>query len=497
MDVLIFTNNVFKFAFFTFFTIFIFIKSINYNAAKIPLVISCCLGLGIGFLCAVLVNYCLYYVIIVITILIISFYLAFITKFNLGYTIVITFIATMINIFCFIVSIVIISPIVKLPFINMDNNNPLILFIALYLEFFIVKKLFKIKRFENGFSFLKNKSKINNFGVVAFILSGNVILLYSLLKYTENYILFQMLLLAFVFIILGAYTWIKHNITLDYQDHMKNRKIELLESDLQSAQEKNKELTNEIQNLTMINHKYSSRIKAAEQEIKKLAYIYSSTNNTEISTELSDITKLVQNLSKEYTNELSSNLAYCPTLPKTNVLGVDILFEHLQTEAIKNNIKLELKINCSIKHLIEKFIPQNKLETLIGDHVKDAIIAINSGNKTSKNICVVFDIVDNFYRISFYDNGIDFKISTLVNLGLEAVTTHKDTGGSGMGFLTTFKTLSECKASLIIEEIFFEHSNFNKCITISFDGKSEYLIHSKRFSEIKQSDIHHRIKEHS
>lgn len=51
-----------------------------------------------------------------------------------------------------------------------------------------------------------------------------------------------------------------------------------------------------------------------------------------------------------------------------------------------------------------------------------------------------------------YDSGIEFELETLKKLGLERITTHKKTGGSGIGFMTTFETLKECKASLIIEE---------------------------------------------
>ena len=36
--------------------------------------------------------------------------------------------------------------------------------------------------------------------------------------------------------------------------------------------------------------------------------------------------------------------------------------------------------------MIKDIIPQNKLETLLGDHIKDAIIAINSSEEANKEI---------------------------------------------------------------------------------------------------------------
>ena len=46
------------------------------------------------------------------------------------------------------------------------------------------------------------------------------------------------------------------------------------------------------------------------------------------------------------------------------------------------------------------------------------------------------------------DNGVDFEVDTLAKLGLERVTTHKDTGGSGIGFMTTFETLKNLMSAL-------------------------------------------------
>lgn len=274
---------------------------------------------------------------------------------------------------------------------------------------------------------------------------------------------------------------------------MKNRKIENLEKELKDKEKVNAELTEEIKNLTIINHKYNSRIKAAKQEIEKLAFAFKNSSNTEFSDELSEVTKLVNDLSAEYSDKVNNVLKYSKPLPKTNVKGVDSILEHMKLEAAKNNIDFDLKVNCSVKHLIEKYISSSDLETLIGDHIKDAIIAVNHSNTTPRSICVIFDIVDNCYRFSVYDSGIDFEIDTLINLGLDAVTTHKDEGGTGIGFMTTFETLNKCKASLIIDEINFKNSNFSKSVNIVFDKKHEYIVRSSRIEEIKKYNKDNRI----
>ena len=95
-------------------------------------------------------------------------------------------------------------------------------------------------------------------------------------------------------------------------------------------------------------------------------------------------------------------------------------------------------------------------------------------------------IKNNCYEFCICDTGIEFQIETLLKLGLEPVTTHKETGGTGIGFISTFETLKKCNASLIIDEKHEESNNdYTKSVTIKFDGKSQYIIKSYRADKIK------------
>ena len=166
----------------------------------------------------------------------------------------------------------------------------------------------------------------------------------------------------------------------------------------------------------------------------------------------------------------------------------------MQTECYNNNIEFKLQIKTDINKLVKEKIPKNKLETLIGDHIKDAIIAINSSKNKYKSILVILGVKDNCYELCIYDTGIEFEIETLLNLGIEAITTHKDIGGSGIGFITTFETLKQCKASLIIKEMHKECENdYTKSVIIRFDDKNEYKICSYRANEIKKENPDNRI----
>ena len=121
-------------------------------------------------------------------------------------------------------------------------------------------------------------------------------------------------------------------------------------------------------------------------------------------------------------------------------------------------------------------------------------LIINSGTNKFKSIIAILGIKDKYYEFCVYDTGVEFEIETLLKLGLEPVTTHKNTGGTGIGFISTFETINKCKASLIIQEKNKENTNnYTKAVIIRFDGKKEYRIKSYRANEIKKQVKDNRI----
>ena len=122
--------------------------------------------------------------------------------------------------------------------------------------------------------------------------------------------------------------------------------------------------------------------------------------------------------------------------------------------------------------MINNHITKEELEILIADHVKNAIIAVKCSNNSNRSILVRIGKIDGQYSIYIYDSGIEFEINTLHKLGKIPSTTHKESGGTGMGFMNTFDTLRKYNASLSIEE-FNEPiiDNYTKVIAIKFDKK--------------------------
>lgn len=159
---------------------------------------------------------------------------------------------------------------------------------------------------------------------------------------------------------------------------------------------------------------------------------------------------------------------------------LDDLLRYFSEQCAEKNIDFNLKISGSIPFMTEHVIPQNKLETMIGDHLQDELIAVNTSAHPFRSILAVLGLVEDFYEFAIFDSGIPFEADTLIQLGTKRVTTHADTGGSGIGFMTTFDTMRKYGASLIIDEKKTNNADYSKSVTIRFDGKHQYIIQTYR-----------------
>jgi hypothetical protein len=245
-----------------------------------------------------------------------------------------------------------------------------------------------------------------------------------------------------------------------------------------------KELTSELATVAKINHDYTHRIGAIENGLRRISNMVN--YSTEFGEEFGNLFTQTKELVEEYNKKISS-IQVTP-LEKTNNYAIDNLLEYMQSKAVESNIEFNLKLNDSINYMVQNLISQSKLETLLGDHINDAIIAVNSGENMNKSILVMLGLMNNCYELAVYDTGVEFEIDTLLRLGLERVTTYAGSGGTGQGFMTTFETLEETKASLIIEEYKIPGKGFTKAVIIRFDNKREYKIISYRAKEIQKLD---------
>jgi len=166
------------------------------------------------------------------------------------------------------------------------------------------------------------------------------------------------------------------------------------------------------------------------------------------------------------------------------------LFKYYADKFAEDDIKFNLVVNGSIIYMVDNIIKAGALETLIVNHLNDAHIAINSAENTFRSIAVIIGVndIENCYEFTVFDGGIPFEVDTLERLGSERVTTHADSGGSGIGFETTFEIIREIGASLVINEREPTMAYYSKSVSICFDRKGEYRIETYRMDSFPPSD---------
>lgn len=416
--------------------------------------------------------------------------LSAITKLKLGSSIIITLISYAITFVANTIGIVIQFFPYKLMEDKMGDEILLLsLFVIALIQILLIYGLFKIKRLKNGFSFLNNKLNNEITDIIVINTSIMIIIVYCLFIIYEEQIAIN-LFMTFLLSTITMFFTIKKMFTMYYKQKLLIDTMEEYKQELKEKQDEIENLKTEKRNISKITHEFYNRQKALELLVGSKMEI--GTIDTEGVS--NTVLKMIESLTCEYSSRFEE-IKDLPKLDGTDIPEIDNMFKYMQMECSKSNIDFKLKVAGNIHSLVNNIIPKNKLETLIGDHLRDAINAVNLSSQENKEILAVIGIKDKKYEFSVFDTGIDFTVDTLLKLGLMPVTTNEMRGGTGTGFMTTFETMKETKASLVITEYPpSAERHFTKCVSIVFDGKNQYVIDSYRIDEIKNEMKDKRIK---
>ena len=409
---------------------------------------------------------------LIVQILLISILYSFVIKVDIGYALIITAICLSINNIIYLIAIIF-NYIIN-NFYNIQNNYINLLILILF-YIFILYSVLKLKRIKNGISFLSGKLKNEYFNIL--ILNISVIILFSFTIFTSSDINF-ISRIFFMVIIFSAimFVTIQKSLQLYYKQKMLVKDLEETKEELENKKKEVEALEKENLEFSKVSHSIAHKQKSLEHKLNELSM------KSEIADEL-DIKDRIDDLSKNLMKET------IVVLDKTGITEIDDMLSYMQSECVKNKIDFQLQLNGNIYTMINHHIDKEELEILLADHIKNAIIAIGYGDNVNKSILVRLGKIDGSYGLYVYDSGIEFEIETLLNLGKKPSTTHKDSGGTGMGFMNTFDTLRKHNASFIIEEYGKPvKDNFTKALKFKFNGKNEFKICSYREEEIKNKD---------
>jgi len=344
-----------------------------------------------------------------------------------------------------------------------------------------VNFLFKIKRLQKGVLFWENRESIW-LGVILSI----IIMICRSIGVLENFIHDDAGILWLAFFTLGIintctfgiYFWWRNNTTVLYQQRIKERDMKSYITENEEKDSQIKELLESNNLLAKTVHRDNKLIPAMYNAVDDfLSHSESENEKAKGLSILSGLEELIQ----ERKNMILKTQREHKKLPSVKIERIDNILNYMYLLATEKNIEFDVVLVGNIKDIDDGIIPKSRLETLLADLIENAIIA--TSYNVYKRILVTMGIVDDCLEITVQDSGIPFEVETLTKLGVEKSTTHADTGGSGIGYMTIFEILKESAASLTITEYAPENYAFAKAVKVRFDGKSEHIVYTSKDGE--------------
>ena len=394
------------------------------------------------------------------------------SSYKMGYSILLNiFTLTLSNIICMLAIII---HYVLITFSR--NENEIISIVMISIIYFLLLFMFtKIKKIKYGINFLIVNKNNEFFEVLILNISATIFLCFIIVSDLEFEIARSLIIYMIIFSIIMIVT-IQKSLQLYYKQKMLIKDLEETKAELENKKKEVEELEKENLNFSKVSHSIAHKQKSLEFKLNELSM------KSEISSEI-NLKDRVDKLGKALTKETIS------VIDKTGIEEIDDMLKYMQAECIKNKIDFQLQLSGNIYTMINHYIDKEELEILLADHIKNAIIAISYTDNLNKSILVRLGKLDGYYGLYIYDSGIEFEVKTLYKLGKIPATTHKDNGGTGMGFMNTFDTLRKHKASFVIEEYGKPvKNNFTKALKFIFNEKNEFKIYSYRWEKIRREN---------
>ena len=383
-------------------------------------------------------------------------------KYDISYSIVLTIIAYVISYSIYFLAAVIaffIAVTLKV------KNDYIGVSLIIIINILLITRLFRIKKLKYGIVFLHKRLQNSYYNIIIINVGINILLLKEIF-HNANIIQSQDAGIILLIYSISIIVMIKQSLDIYYKQKLLTKDLEQTKSELEDKNKEIAKLEKENLEFSKTSHSLAHKQRALEYKINRLM-----NSNETINEDKMSIKQELDDIAKEMYREPEVEL------PKTDIPSIDNMLEYMKSECAENNIKFELQVTGNVHYMVNNLIPENDLEILLADHIKDAIIAINHCDNTNKSIFVRIGKIDNIYSLYIYDTGVEFTKEVLEKLGKEPITTHADEGGTGMGYMNTFDTLNKTNGSLIIREI-GEPSvdNYTKVIIIKFDEKKEFKV---------------------
>lgn len=345
---------------------------------------------------------------------------------------------------------------------------------SLVFELVLIHLLFSIKRFKYGMPFLYAKA-FNNLGLIASINTICIICLspeQSSLQ-TEATLLFFCAVLSLIII-----PWWQSQLKKQYIRRLRQLELESLRLEVQEKDERIAHLEERNEALGRLIHKDNHLIPALEFAVREFLSVSNTPEQQRKSEELLQEIQKLSTIREEIVTDINS----AQTVNfQTGMASLDTLLNFLYKQAIGRHISFSFHMMPNISPKVLASIQEEDLVHMLSNLVDNAFIATTGC--ANRRVQVQMYESRKALIVEVADSGIPFEAASIINYGIVSMTTHADTGGSGIGLLDIWETKQKYRASLHITE-YPADSPFTKKIVFSFDKKNKYMVYSSRAKEL-------------
>lgn len=332
---------------------------------------------------------------------------------------------------------------------------------------------FLFRRFKKGMPYLQ-EGKISDTGIVICI---TLLVLTSLFTANpSNDMRFTIYLVAIVICGVLLIIWWLNRLTIRYREKIKSNEIRELKAQLQHFQEENTALKQNNEALSKIIHKDNKLIPTMEHSVQVLLQSLRFPDQ-ESQAKVTELLQYLESVSEDRSGVLLNYEHQHQSLLQTGVFSIDSMIGYMEQKAYSDGVNLSLSLTASVKYLTDMIICEGDLSTLIADLLENALNSVQSLDLRYILLCI--GIEDDHYSLDVFDSGTPFSEEVLSHLGLQRFTSHAETGGSGIGMMTTFEILKKCAASYVLDEVSVSEP-YSKKISICFDGLNQFRVKSNR-----------------
>ena len=340
------------------------------------------------------------------------------------------------------------------------------------IQLLFVFLLFKIRRFQRGIPVLSDVK----YGDIGIYLSVTVLMvIYILGLYDHATIVIPVLVCLLFMCGLTLFYWWKKRITQDYLTQLHKREQQELQKELAELQKELNALKEDHDRLSQVVHKDNKLIPAMELAVSQLLYSVAQDENRQSRMEQSQkILEQLKSLSEERAGIIRNYEDTTQKLPVLGLSGLDALFQFMMQKARMTGIAFDLRLEEGVAQILTQSTSESDACTLLADLIENALIAV-SHNEQEKAIQVDLGTDEGSFYIRVSDSGAPFPPEVLKQWGVARITTHADTGGSGIGLMTIYELCQKYGASFEIKQL-QNRLPYRKCVCVRYDGRNTFQV---------------------